>query len=343
MTFTATHPAKQDSPQRAALPVPLDHKRQAAIHHIDTLDTRVGSLDPGVQRLKRAEIKRRYQGPKVPWTWQGGWLTRRVTEIEMVLLDNYGSELPDDDAGFDDLRIVLFHMAKSKKHNERTMRSWITERAPWTLDDADELIRNALENEAKPPRADRLARMLGVTDAVRTRLGLTTIGAVDVTKRQRTARRKRRWPTMLCQWRTETMIKELREGQTFTRPRGFARGPGRHKWWLARVQHGGVIHDSRTGDDLVVNGIGAEHVEIVEIVPTRTFGLLAFYRQWITDPDGADVGFEWVPQRGEIRDREQQSLRRSLAQMGFTPTQAERERARPVLKLVSAPSAALLH
>ena len=139
MTFTATHPAKQDSPQRAALPVPLDHKRQAAIHHIDTLDTRVGSLDPGVQRLKRAEIKRRYQGPKVPWTWQGGWLTRRVTEIEMVLLDNYGSELPDDDAGFDDLRIVLFHMAKSKKHNERTMRSWITERAPWTLDDADEL------------------------------------------------------------------------------------------------------------------------------------------------------------------------------------------------------------
>jgi hypothetical protein len=140
------------------------------------------------------------------------------------------------------------------------------------------------------------------------------------------------------------MIKELQEGQTFTRPRGFARGP-RHpfglKWWLAGVK--GAVYDKETGKDLVVNRTGAEFIEIIEIVPTRMFGMLAFYRRWIADPDGADVTVQWVPQRNEVCNREEQSLCRSLTAMGFTLAESEREHARPVLKLVSAPSAAVLH
>jgi hypothetical protein len=88
---------------------------------------------------------------------------------------------------------MLFHMAKSWKHNERTMRTWIMEHARWALANSDNLIRCAIANKAKkPPSADKLAEMLGVTYAMRKRLGLTTIGANDFTKRQRNARRKQR-------------------------------------------------------------------------------------------------------------------------------------------------------
>lgn len=141
------------------------------------------------------------------------------------------------------------------------------------------------------------------------------------------------------------MTMELREGQRFARSRGFARGP-RHpfglKWWLAGVSHKGTIYDKETGENIAVNRIGAEHIEIVEIVSTRTFGMLAFYRQWVTDPDGVEVALDWVPKRREIRDREQQTLRRSLAAKGFTLAEAKRER--PVLKVIaSEPLTAAVH
>lgn len=162
-----------------------------------------------MQRLKHEEIKQRYQS-KGPWTL-ARWLVRRLTEIEMVLLDKYGWELPDDDAGLADLRIVLFHMAKCAKHNERTMTAWITEHAPWLtpawaeehaarlryVPSAGNLIRYAIASKAKkPPTRKRLAKMLGLTDAVRTRLSkgltgaITTIGVID--ERQSRARRKQR-------------------------------------------------------------------------------------------------------------------------------------------------------
>jgi len=140
------------------------------------------------------------------------------------------------------------------------------------------------------------------------------------------------------------MTMELREGQRFSRSRGFARGP-RHpfglKWWLAGVTQR-TIRDKETGEDIVADRTGAEHIEIVEIVPTRTFGTLAFYRQWVADPDGAEVKVQWVPQRSETFNREEQSLRRSLAAKGFAPAEAKRER--PVLKVVAGePISATMH
>ena len=41
-------------------------------------------------------------------------------------------------------------------------------------------------------RADKLAHRVGLTDATRTRLGITTIGAIDVTREERAARRRER-------------------------------------------------------------------------------------------------------------------------------------------------------
>ena len=168
----------------------------------------LGSSDPAVQKTMHAEIKRHYQ-TKGPWTL-ARWLVRRLTEIEMVLFDRYGWRLPDDDAGLGDVRIILFHMAKCPRHSERTMRAWITEHAPWLtpawaeenaarlryVPSTDNLIRYAIANKAKkPPTRKRLAQMLGLTDAVRHRLGkgpkgpITTIGVID--ERKSTARRRR--------------------------------------------------------------------------------------------------------------------------------------------------------
>ena len=61
----------------------------------------------------------------------------------------------------------------------------------------------------------------------------------------------------------------------------------------------------------------------------------------MTDPDGVDVGFDWVPKRNEIRDREPQTLCRSLAAMGFTPAEAKRER--PMLKVIAGELSSAVH
>jgi hypothetical protein len=128
-------------------------------------------------------------------------------------------------------------------------------------------------------------------------------------------------------------IYELHPGQRFTRPRGFGLGPRASKWWLAPLSHDGFVRP-----DIAVTGEGIETIEIVEIVPTRTFGALAYYRRWVTDPDGKEVKLEWVPRSNEVSDKRESVLRVSLARMGFAPAEVRavtRARAeRPALRLV---------
>jgi hypothetical protein len=115
----------------------------------------------------------------------------RVAELERVMRDRYGEQLPDDDAGRDDLFVILNHAAYYADAKPRMLAaaaSW----APWINADAlDDLIADIT---ARPLRwrADSLAKRLGVTDEQRTRLALRTIGAIDVTAEQRQKRRKER-------------------------------------------------------------------------------------------------------------------------------------------------------
>ena len=162
----------------------------------DRLDTLLASLDPKVQRLKHAEIAKRY-GKAKSWSW-ASWLTRRINEIQMVLWDQYPNrELPDDDAGHDDLRIVLHHLGKRRTNPEGKMRQWIAEHTPWLDEDEGEaLIRYYLASKKKLPKADTLARFMGLKYADRKRIGrahgkaIRTIGAIDATKAERKAMRK---------------------------------------------------------------------------------------------------------------------------------------------------------
>jgi hypothetical protein len=157
------------------------------------LDTTIGSTDPDIQALKHAEIQHRYKAKakrKGAWSWHR-WCVRRFNEIELALWDRYPSGvLPDDKYGHDSLRVVLFHLAQCR--NALTMRMWIGKHAAWALADARRLIDNAFATQAKPPKADTLAWRINLTAPVRDRLGIRTIGAVDMPKRERTKRRKDR-------------------------------------------------------------------------------------------------------------------------------------------------------
>ena len=114
------------------------------------------------------------------------------------------------------------------------------------------------------------------------------------------------------------MTTALYAGQRFTRPRGFGLGRGHYgpKWWLANLDHTGVIHTGGRGD-IAVTDTGSEMIEIIEIVPTQVLGTLAYYRRWLVDPDGEEVTISWAPHRKEICDKRETLLRALLAR-GFT-------------------------
>jgi hypothetical protein len=64
-------------------------------------------------------------------------------------------------------------------------------------------------------------------------------------------------------------------------------------------------------------GTGIETIEIVETVTTKTLGKVVMFRQWVTDPDGADYVADFVLQRDDVQMRSEASLRRSLAAIRF--------------------------
>jgi hypothetical protein len=115
----------------------------------------------------------------------------RVRDIESMFHDKYGAQLPDDDAGRDDLFVLLNHCAYYADAKPRMLTiaaSW----APWLYADALEDMIADITARPLRWRADKLAQRLGLDDATRTRLGITTIGAIDVTAEQRKARRRER-------------------------------------------------------------------------------------------------------------------------------------------------------
>lgn len=121
----------------------------------------------------------------------------RTREVRLVLQRRYephGGMVPDDDAGRDDLEVLLSYVAEVNGLTDpigratREAMDW----APWmSKEEATRLAEHALRNPIRLI-ADDLAERLGVTYAMRTDLGLTTIGAIDVNKADRAQRRHER-------------------------------------------------------------------------------------------------------------------------------------------------------
>lgn len=126
----------------------------------------------------------------------------RLNDLNRLFRARYGVTLPNDDAGRDDMMIAVNHLT-SLKHPLERIDLWLELWCPWiTLKE-----RNAIAGDAMihPHHwtADQLAWRLHLTDADRTALAITTIGAIDCSKRVRTIRRKARIAANAKAWRAK--------------------------------------------------------------------------------------------------------------------------------------------
>lgn len=139
---------------------------------------------------RHAEIARRYSRPRdrrEPFSVGAV----RPTQIERLFVYRYGRQLPDDDAGHDDA-FVMANALAWRPNAQRRIPAWLSLWAPWmSRTEAQALTAKVI---AKPIRwrADKLGKRLNLVEVDRTRLRITTIGAVDVDKAGRQARRKER-------------------------------------------------------------------------------------------------------------------------------------------------------
>ena len=120
----------------------------------------------------------------------------REREFERLLIDTYGGELPDDDAGRDDLRSA-FLILLSHRDGAYRVRMFASVWAPWLSEEEREaMLADAIAlpswRRAEILSAEALGRALGLTNDVRKRLCIRTIRACDVTAEQVTAMKRER-------------------------------------------------------------------------------------------------------------------------------------------------------
>jgi hypothetical protein len=136
---------------------------------------------------RHAEIARRYDRKRD--IERVSIAALRVADLQRLFFARYGRLLPDDDAGRDDAFIMAQHLAK-RPNSERRILAWLSLNCPWMNQaDVQKLTAKAI-NKPIRWRADKLAKRLNLMEAERQRLGITTIGAVDLDQAQRTKRRK---------------------------------------------------------------------------------------------------------------------------------------------------------
>jgi hypothetical protein len=152
-----------------------------------------GQSPPIAQQAKAShhEIARRYEHhAKV------GKRTRSMAAIRLADLTRWlddmagaGAELEPGDQSARVVRIFVHHFVVLADGNRRAA-DWMATYCPWI----ERRDREAMITEANhcPLKwsADKLAWKIGLTDAKRTELRITTIGAIDCNKDQRKARRK---------------------------------------------------------------------------------------------------------------------------------------------------------
>lgn len=115
----------------------------------------------------------------------------RIADLSTVFRSRYGITLPDDDAGRDDIRLAVDHLA-SMPHPAKAIARWLQTWAPWlTIAEHQQIVADGIAQQ-RNWKADALAWRLRLTKEERRMLGITTIGAIDEGKAARTKRRQQR-------------------------------------------------------------------------------------------------------------------------------------------------------
>jgi hypothetical protein len=145
--------------------------------------------------LTRSEIAKRYAARGKTPTVRGAWLASiRLAELTRWLHHVHGAgiELDQDDPSSEQITRIFVHHLIVLKDGSRRAAEWMATYCPWfTLRSREALITEATHCTIHWT-ADRLAWKIGLKDALRTELKITTIGAIDMSKEQRKARDKAR-------------------------------------------------------------------------------------------------------------------------------------------------------
>ena len=111
----------------------------------------------------------------------------RVKDLRKVLTDRHGRTLPNDEGGRKLLAIVIDHALLIARDFAVRMAQQL---APAEISDAE--ISYMIDREGRMWGVQALAVELGLTEAERVRLGVRTIGAVDITPANRRTRKRAR-------------------------------------------------------------------------------------------------------------------------------------------------------
>ena len=147
---------------------------------------------PELIAARKWEIRRRYERNAKVGKRSRGMAAIRVAELMRWLDDTYGAGVELEPCDRSEMLIRIFaHHFMSLPDGARRLGAWYHRYCPWlSLRDQEYFISEATYCPLKWS-ADKLAWKLRLTDAKRTELKITTIGAVDCNRDQRKARRKR--------------------------------------------------------------------------------------------------------------------------------------------------------
>jgi hypothetical protein len=165
---------------------------------------------------RHAEVARRYA-----WDENHGRMyapdrllvINRVRELRRFLSYRYGETLPDDDAGRDDLELLLSYVLQlNPGYGVPAMRAEAQAWAPWlSCDEAHALAERIAGRRPVKLRADIIAARIGCTYTERTLLNLKSIGCCDLTRAERDKAARQRRTEAQCERRREKGIRSRDE------------------------------------------------------------------------------------------------------------------------------------
>jgi hypothetical protein len=116
----------------------------------------------------------------------------RLSELQRLFVHRWGVQLPDDDAGADDL-VLAFHQIAGGGFNviNRCIK-WARVWAPWCSHADAAALATEIAAQPRPLKARALGERLGLTDRERTALKIQTIRPIDMTDGELVARRRQK-------------------------------------------------------------------------------------------------------------------------------------------------------
>ncbi|MBU4529188.1 MAG: hypothetical protein KUA43_18095 [Hoeflea sp.] len=159
-----------------------------------TTKKRDGSEQVMLGRVIWKEKPGRKRAPRQDWSYSRE--LQRVREIEKLIRARHGAMIPNP-AGTDDVDTCLAYVrAVALTPRTQDVKPWCAKWAPWIDAVSLEMIEALGMKRRLMIKADAVAKLLSVTMAERTRLGLRTIGACDMStadrkKQAKAAKRER--------------------------------------------------------------------------------------------------------------------------------------------------------